>query len=197
MQELELRRGAKASQTLDALTPLYEQYAPRILMYMQYRCDDSAAAQDLAAQVFERALQGLHRFHHEGDTPLSAWLFGIARHVVTDWQRQQYVRKFLPWDHFTRRASGEPGPEQIALESEERQRLRQALTRLSSRERDVLGLRFSSELTNRQIAKMLGLSESNVAVILFRTMQKLRQIFAEDEAATCAPFLSQPEVDHE
>lgn len=187
---------AKADQAVEALTILFEQYAARVFHYFQYRCNDSATAQDLTMQVFERLLHSLPRYD-EDRAPISAWLFSIARHVVTDWQRRQYLRRFIPWDDFSRQPSVDPGPEQITLESEERTRLRQALRKLSNRERDVIGLRFASGLTNRAIAEMTGLSESNIAVILFRALQKLRQSLSEVPEPSCSKPTPLPEVDHE
>ncbi len=186
----------KADQAIEALTVLFDQYAARLFTYFQYRCNDSATAQDLTMQVFERLLHSLPRYD-EDRAPVSAWLFSIARHVATDWQRRQYLRKFIPWDDFSRQPSIDPGPEQITLESDERIRLRQALRKLSNRERDVIGLRFTSGLTNRAIAGMTGLSESNVAVILFRALQKLRQSLSEVPEPSCSNPTPLPEVDHE
>ena len=186
----------KADQAIEALTILFEQYAARVFHYFQYRCNDAATAQDLTMQVFERLLHSLPRYD-EDRAPVSAWLFSIARHVATDWQRRQYLRRFIPWDDFSQQPSIDPGPEQITLESEERIRLRQALRKLSNRERDIIGLRFASGLTNRAIAEMTGLSESNVAVILFRALQKLRQSLSEVSEPACSHPTSLPEVDHE
>jgi len=130
---------------------------------------------------------------------MPAWLFSIARHVITDWQRRQYLRQFLPWEAFGQQPSGEPGPEQAALESEERRQLHQALRQLSDRERDVLGLRFASEMTNREIAGLTGLSESNVAVILYRALRKLRQAMDEAQEAGLnqEKICQHTEVEHE
>lgn len=186
----------KADQDVEALSILFDQYAARLFTYFQYRCNNSATAQDLTMQVFERLLHSLHRYD-KNRAPVSAWLFSIARHVATDWQRRQYLRKFIPWDDFSRQPSTDPGPEQIALESEERMRLRQALRQLTHRERDILGLRFASELTNRAIAEMTGLSESLVAVILFRALRKLRKSLSIEPVASCSNPTPLPEVDHD
>lgn len=174
----------KACPDNESYTILFEQYAPRIFTYFQYRCNDAATAQDLTMQVFERLLRSLPRYD-EDRAPISAWLFSIARHVATDWLRRQYLRKFLPWDDFRDKPTGDPGPEETAMESEERAHLRQALRRLSNRERDVIGLRFTSGLTNRNIAEITGLRESNVAVILFRALQKLRKSLSDASEIAC------------
>ena len=196
MKAPDQQHTAKAGQQMEAFTALYEQYSARIFTYFQYRCSDSATAQDLTMQVFERLL-GCLPGYNSGRAPFSAWLFSIARHVAADWQRRQYLRKWIPWEDFTRRPSGDPGPEQAALESEERRNLRQALSQLSSRERDLVGLRFSSGLTNRAIAHLTGLSESNVAVILYRAMRKLRQHLTAPAERPCPNPAGLREVDHE
>ena len=49
-----------------------------------------------------------------------------------------------------------------------------ALSRLDERERELLALKFASCMTNRQIAGLSGLSESNVGVILYRALHHLR-----------------------
>ena len=57
-----------------------------------------------------------------------------------------------------------------------RQHLHKALASLSEREREIIALKFWSGCTNRDIAKFIGISESNTGVILFRAMGRLRQI---------------------
>lgn len=196
MRKSDTRPMEKSGPCPEALTILYEQYSERILLYLQYRCDDPATAQDLAGQVFERLLRSFPEYDPQR-APLSAWVFSIARHVVIDWQRRQYLRKFLPWEDFLRHPSADPGPEQTVLESEERCQLRAALRELSGRERDLVALRFSSDLTNRRIAELTGLSESNVAVILFRALRKLRQWLSLPEEVLCSNPACRMEVDHE
>ena len=196
MRKSDARSVEKSGQCSESLTTLYEQYSDRIFLYLQYRCNDPAAAQDLAGEVFERLLRCYPDYDPQV-APISVWVFSIARHVVIDWQRRQYLRKFLPWEYLFRHPSAEPGPEQVALESEERRQLRAALRELSDRERDLVALRFSSGLTNRRISELTGLSESNVAVILYRALRKLRQILILPEEALCSNPACLVEVDHE
>lgn len=85
----------------------------------------------------------------------------------------------------------------MIVESEERRQLRVALRELSSRERDLVALRFSSGLTNRRIAEITGLTESNVAVILYRALRKLRERLTLPEEVLCSNPACLMEVDHE
>jgi RNA polymerase sigma-70 factor (ECF subfamily) len=50
------------------------------------------------------------------------------------------------------------------------------LGRLGERERDLVALKFIAGLNNRQIAALSGISESNVGVILYRSMHRLRAL---------------------
>ena len=52
---------------------------------------------------------------------------------------------------------------------------------LDDRERDLLALKFGAGLTNRRIARLTGLTESNVGVILYRTLHHLREQLREEE----------------
>jgi RNA polymerase sigma-70 factor, ECF subfamily len=45
-------------------------------------------AEDLTAQIFLAALEGIHRYRGRGE--FAAWLFGIARRKCADYQRQYY-----------------------------------------------------------------------------------------------------------
>jgi RNA polymerase sigma factor (sigma-70 family) len=66
------------------------------------------------------------------------------------------------------------GPEKVYMLQESQQDLQAALELLNNRERNLIGLKFWAGLNNRQIAQMTGLSESNVGVILYRSIRRLQ-----------------------
>jgi RNA polymerase sigma factor (sigma-70 family) len=68
-------------------------------------------------------------------------------------------------------------PEQAVIDEEESRMLKQCIRKLSAPEQEIVSLKFSAEMTNRQIAGVLGLTESNVGVILYRAVRKLRSDF--------------------
>jgi RNA polymerase sigma-70 factor, ECF subfamily len=53
------------------------------------------------------------------------------------------------------------------------------LAQLADRERELVALKYGAGLTNRAIARLSGLSESNVGVILYRAVQMLRSAWEE------------------
>lgn len=60
-------------------------------------------------------------------------------------------------------------------------RLQQALQALHTRERNMLALKFGAELKNTEISQLMGITEDNVGVILYRTMKKLRKTLGSVE----------------
>ena len=66
----------------------------------------------------------------------------------------------------------------MVVRRETRQELIEALGTLDERERDLIALKFSALVTNREIASLTGLTESNVGVILFRALRKLRAVLS-------------------
>jgi RNA polymerase sigma factor (sigma-70 family) len=163
-----------------AFTALYDRCFPRVYNYIRYRVDETAAVEDLTAQVFEQVLSSIGRYAPE-QAPFEAWLFGIVRHVVGSALRRARFSAWLPWEAYQRRPAPGPLPEEIAVQRDLKARLGQALLSLPDRQRDLLGLKFAAGLNNRQIAALAGLSQQNVGVILYRAIGRLRERMGEKD----------------
>jgi RNA polymerase sigma-70 factor, ECF subfamily len=169
----EMALVARAKVEPAAFAAIYDHYYPRIYAYVRYRVRDAEPAEEITAQVFERVLANLGKYDAE-QAPFAVWLFTIARNRVSDHHRAQQRRRWLPLDRVREHAAAGPAPDEIVLRDEMREALLTAMTRLSERERDILALKFGAELTNRRIAALTSLSESNVGVILYRAVRRLR-----------------------
>jgi RNA polymerase sigma-70 factor (ECF subfamily) len=169
----ELALVARATAEPAAFAAIYDHYFPRVYNYVRYRVGDVEAADDLTAQVFERTLVNIGRYRPER-APFAAWLFAIARNAVSDYLRAQRRRRWFSLEMLRDRSSAEPQPEEVAIGNETRAELLAAVARLSDRERDLIALKFAAGLTNRRIAELTGLSYSNVGVILYRAVRRLR-----------------------
>ncbi len=176
----ELALVARATAEPAAFAAIYDHYFPRVYNYVRYRVRDANTADDITAQVFERALVRIGSYRPER-APFGAWLFAIARNAVNDHLRAQRRRHWLSLEALRDRASTEPQPEEIAIHSETHTELLTAVARLSDRERDLIALKFAAGLTNRRIAALTSLSESNVGVILYRAIRKLRDYLTGNE----------------
>jgi RNA polymerase sigma-70 factor (ECF subfamily) len=164
-----------------AFLALYDRYFSRVYTYFRYRCPDPQTCDDLTAQTFEQALTHLDDYDASRG-PFAAWLFGIARNTANLHFRRRFRFQWLALDKIINLSGHEPLPEEQAIQNDQQRHLIEAVSCLPDRQRDLLALKFSGCLTNREIASLTGLSEQNVAVILHRSIQILRQqMSAEDE----------------
>ena len=93
----ELALVTQASADVAAFGALYDHYFARVYNYVRYRLPDAASADDITAQVFERALNKIDAYRPE-KAPFAAWLFAIARNAVNDHLRRQQRRRWLSLD---------------------------------------------------------------------------------------------------
>ena len=152
---------------------LYDELFPRIYTYVRYRCNDLTMADDLTASIFEKALNYLDTYQ-SSIAPFGAWVFGIARNEINKYLRDLSTQKSLDIEAIRDHPDQKPTPEEALIERESYHELFSAMVVLDNRERDLLGLKFASRFTNRQISEITGLSESNVGVIVYRAIHKLR-----------------------
>lgn len=160
---------------------LYDRYFPRVYTYMRYRSPDVYTADDLTAQTFEQALAKIASYDAK-KAPFVAWLFAIARNLVNDHLRRARRIAWLPLEGLESQPVRADSPEQQAELADEQRRLLSAMKTLSTEHCDLLALKFAAEMTNREIARLTGMSEQNVGVILHRSIRKLRKQLEEEEA---------------
>jgi len=171
------RRGAECPTASEIFAQRYREYLPRVLNYVRSRVDDESLAQDLTAQAFERALTNLHTLRKEG--AFGGWLFRIARNVVAEYYRRR--RRHVSLEGVGDQPTADPSVEGQVVHSQEVDELRRALSGLLPREQEIIRLRFVAGLTNRAIARAMGLREGNVAVILHRALRKVRRTMESEE----------------
>ena len=162
----------------DAFAELYEQYMPKVYRYINFRIRDEDTSQDLTSTVFQKALSKFSGFNpHKAS--FSTWIFTITRNTVIDYYRVHKKHEHSePWtSEYTPAES--PSPEEEVIRTEYTQKLRDFLSRLKKREQDVIILKYSNGMSNREIAEALNLTESNVGSILCRTIRRLRNSFME------------------
>jgi len=156
---------------------LYAEQLPRVYNYFRYRVGDGPAAEDLTSLTFEKAWRARHRYRRDL-AAFGTWLFTIARNVATDHFRQHRPHVSLDEAADVR---ADTTPEEIAERRSDDERLNRLLASLPERERELLSLKYGADLTNRAIARLTGLSESNVGTILHRSIATLRAAWNEGD----------------
>jgi RNA polymerase sigma factor (sigma-70 family) len=161
-----------------AFEALYRDSRDDLFAYVAGLLRDRHAAEDVTALAFERAYRRRSRFDSDRGSR-RAWLFAIARNAALDELRRRRRQAELsrePADEATSEM-----PEDAAEVGARRAALREAMSALSARERELIALKFFAGLSNAEIASVIGVSESNAGTRLHRVVTKLRE--ACDEVA--------------
>jgi RNA polymerase sigma-70 factor (ECF subfamily) len=165
-----LLKGAHAlAEEIDWETT-YREYLPRVYNFFRYRIGDGNLAEDLTAATFEKAWRGRSRFRRDLSA-FSTWLFTIARNVAIDHFRKKEQDVAL---EVIREPADPVSLEETVQRSHDFARLNALLSQLSAREREVIAFKYGAGLNNREIANLTRLSASNVGIILYRAVEKLR-----------------------
>jgi RNA polymerase sigma-70 factor, ECF subfamily len=162
----------------DTFEELYRSSRDDVYAYVATLLRDRSAAEDVTAAAFERAYRKRRSFKAERGSR-RAWLFGIARNAALDELRRRKRVSPLLVDPADELAS--EGPLEDADRAVRRAAVRTALSSLDPRDRELIALKFHGGLTNTEIGRVLGTSETNAGTRLHRAMTTLRK--ACDEAS--------------
>lgn len=155
-----------------AFGELYERYYLRVYRYVYHRVGNASDAEDLTALIFMKALEALAGFkpRHNGFAP---WLFRIARNAVVDHYRRG--RRHSPLEGIEQQAP-EADPAGQVLHDERSAELVILMEHLSTDQRDVVLMRYVSDLSFTEIAAALGKKEPAVRMLLHRGLRKLKAV---------------------
>jgi RNA polymerase sigma-70 factor (ECF subfamily) len=152
---------------------VYTQQLPRVYNYFRYRFGNQTLAEDLTSRTFEKAWVARQRYRRDL-AGFATWVLRIAQNVAIDHLRAH--RQHLPLEAAAEvEAPGTPEDENARVS--DIARLVRLVEQLPEREQELLALKYGAEATNRAIAGLTGLSESNVGTILHRAVTALRRDF--------------------
>jgi RNA polymerase sigma-70 factor (ECF subfamily) len=161
----------------EAFAQLYEAYFDKIYRYVTLKLGDEMEAEDMTQQVFLNTLQSISSFKWKGK-PFSAWLFRIAHNQVVDHLRKK-KRASVPLDESL---PASDNPQQLVERKLDIERLLSATRRLTEAQREVISLRFTSELPIAEVAQVMGKSEGAVKALQHSAILALRRaLTVEDE----------------
>ena len=161
-----------------AFAEIYEQCQPPIYRYIFYQLGDAATAEDLTSEVFIRLVEKIDRFTYRG-RPLLAWLYTIARNLVTDHHRR--TKQVQPLESDMQLAADTIDVEGSVLGKLTQRRLTIAITHLTEDQRQVILLRFIEGLDNATVATMLGKSVNSIKALQHRALDSLRRILEKND----------------
>ncbi len=174
MSDPEEKLVERAKEDPEAFGVLYETYVGQIYQYVFYRTGNRYDAEDLTARTFYKALANLGGYRYQG-LPFSAWLYRIAHNLVANWHRDRARRAGIPLDSLAMVGDGKESTEQLAESRERVEVLREAISRLPPDRQELLVLKYSTDLSNREIGRVMGRTEGAIKALYHRTLSALRR----------------------
>lgn len=153
----------------------YSAYGQAVYSYVRFHVDSADVADDVTADTFLKVFRAADRYDPARGAA-RIWVFGIARNTLRDHLRRDRVRRHTSLGAMRDLAVDAPSPEERLLWEEQVGRLLFAVNELSANDREIVGLRYGSELDNAAIAAVLGIGESGVRTRLWRALSRLRTI---------------------
>jgi RNA polymerase sigma-70 factor (ECF subfamily) len=159
---------------------LFEQHSEKLFTYLRQHTQSREDAEDILVETFMAAL-GETKFAHLSETAQIAWLWRVARNKVVDAFRKAALRRNVSLEQADETICEDEGrdPEQMALRQDEEREIHDLLHSLPELQQEILGLRFGYGLHCGEIAAILGKREDAVRAMLSRTMNSLRQSYAQ------------------
>ena len=158
----------------EAFGQLYDEYFDKIYRYVALKIGDKTEAEDMTQQVFLKALQSISSFKWKG-VPFSAWLYRIAHNQVVDYLRKKKRRPATLLDESLVSSDSENNPQFMAERNIDTEWLLSATQRLTDAQREVISLRFTSELSTAQVARIMGKSQGAIKALQHSAIVALRK----------------------
>lgn len=168
-------------QEAPALQEFVETYKQQVYFLALDLTGNHHDAEDLSQEVFMKAFTSIHAFR--GDSKLSSWLHRITVNTFIDQKRKSSLRIFKMQRKTDPEAESKepeavytgPDPQQSLEQKRLQADIRNALSCLSPQQKSVFVLRHYQELTLKEIAEILHISEGTVKSLMFRAVRKMQK----------------------
>ena len=172
--------SGRARPDAQTLVGLYEELYDRIVRYVTARTGNRDLGEDLAGEVFVRAVESIGSFRQRG-APIEAWLFRIAHNLVVDHYRRNARRPTVPIDDAMQLAGAADPPaeveQRLAME-----RVTKMMQRLHPAQQEVISLRFSGELSAEEAGAVMGRTPGAIRELQRTALKALRALMGPEAA---------------
>lgn len=157
----------------DDFRRLYRTHVRAVFAFFAYSVRRETA-EDLTSATFERALKAFDRYDPE-KAGERTWLLAIARNALTDHYRRQQHRNEASTDEHPALLDQLVSSDDALARYISHESLVGWLAELGARQQEILALRFGADLSARDIADALGMSEANIHQVTSRALRQLRE----------------------
>ncbi|MBO5478224.1 MAG: sigma-70 family RNA polymerase sigma factor [Clostridia bacterium] len=158
---------------------IYQAHSKTVYRYLFCLCHNESLAEELTQETFYLATKNINQFRNE--CKIQVWLCQIAKNL---WFKElKRIKKLtvVSMDTEIGEIKSDLNLEDEFIESEERAELYKQLKNLDGRTRELIYLRLTTELTFKDVAQLLGKSETWARVTFYRWKEKLREMNRKEE----------------
>ena len=164
-------RVPRGEEYVQEFQTFYQENLGLIYRYVYSKVGNREEAEDLTSQIFIKAVRGVDT--ERGPQSVQKWLFQVARTTIADYWRTYYRVSVNSLDELLE--AGWEGPaedESTTVSTTPVERVHRILQALPEHYREVLNCRFLLNLSIRDTALRMGLTEANVKVLQFRALKR-------------------------
>lgn len=157
----------------EAISTIHTRYYADVYRFAMYRLGDTDVAQDISSEAFTRLLEAVHN-RRGPKSNIKGWLIGTTSNLVNDYFRKKYTHKEeqLSGEYML---EGDHDPIESLDSKYLHANLRLAMNELTEAQRQVIALRFSSELSLEEVARIMGKKINAIKALQFRALASLRK----------------------
>lgn len=170
----------RRSQDVQAFQTFYQENLGIIYRFVYSKVGNREEAEDLTSQIFMKAVRSMD--YARGPLSMQKWLFQVARTTLADYWRTYYRSSISSLEELL--DAGWEGPaeeETIEFSTHPSEHVQRILRALPEHYQEVLTCRFLLNLSIKETALRMGLTEANVKVLQFRALKR---------AADLEPFVT-------
>jgi RNA polymerase sigma-70 factor (ECF subfamily) len=165
------RQEAVGGAAVQEFQTLYQENLGLIYRYVYSKVGNREEAEDLTSQIFIKAVRGVDQ--KRGVQSIQKWLFQVARTTIADYWRAYYRVSTNSLEELLEAGWEGPADEEPAAASNQpAERVKRILQALPEHYREVLTCRFLLNLSIKETALSMGLTEANVKVLQFRALKR-------------------------
>jgi len=167
-----LMRLYSSSRRPEIFSKIYKRNFKSLLKYLLWLCGDSEAAKDITQNIFIKIYNKPHLF--DASKNFKVWLFSIAKNDWKNYIRRQSNQSKLMTEVKNINMPSIKIDEQFFSEDKFR-KVKSAIDLLSESHKEAIILKYSNNLTIKEIAGILNCSEGTVKSRLFYALKKLKK----------------------
>lgn len=158
---------------------LYSHYLDEIYRFVYFKISDEQIAEDITEETFLRTWNSLSKIYKKDGKVdnFRAWLYRVANNLVID-----HYRKKKPVLNLDRTwIKKQPLPEDLVLKEELSNQLVRLIKRLEPIHQEIIILRLVNDLSHKEVADVMNISEGYSRVLLYRALKQLKDILEMKE----------------